>query len=151
MTSAERHPSPFHNLLFKEPHSLGLRIQVARWLRERDFHFNEQSDHLIVQLGFSSIAIFCYRVMLPSQPCICITLEAHILGPAGSDFLDDEELGQLNRDLPLGKLVRLGENHILLVNHILAEGLTEEDFFRHLELFRRGIHSADSMVARSLS
>lgn len=151
MILPEGHHSPFQNLLPREPHSLGMQLQVARWLKDKKLPFDEQPDHLIVQLGFSAVAVFSYRVMLPSQSCVCITLQSYILGPVGAGFLEDEEIDELNRNLLAGKLLRLQEEQVLLADHILAEGLTEEIFLRRLDLFRRGIHFIDNKIARRLS
>ncbi|VBB47169.1 conserved hypothetical protein [uncultured Desulfatiglans sp.] len=151
MILAEGQHSPFQNLLPREPHSLGMQIQVARWLRDKKIPFEEQTDHLVVQLGFSAVAVFCYRVMLPSRSCVCITLQAYILGPVGASFLEDEEINELNRNLMAGKLLRLQEEQVLLADHFLAEGLSEDVFLRRLDLFRRGIHFIDNRIARRLS
>lgn len=128
-----------------------LRQRVKSWMKEREWTVRERDEYIIFQLGLSFVAVFFYRISLPSGPVHCLSLQAYALGRYGAQFLDDDDLELVNEKLKVGRLVRGLKRQILFTYNVLAEGMQKQAFFRTLDIFKHGIDMTDQQINILLS
>jgi len=125
--------------------------QVRDWMVEKDFIIRERNECLVFQLGLSFVAIFFYRIPLSLGPINCFSLQAYALGRFGAQFLDDDDLEELNERLKIGRLVRGHKHQILFTYNVLAEGMKKQAFFQTLDVFKQGIDILDQQIGVLIS
>ena len=136
----------FINFLPEELPSPILRQQVKLWMEEKQFIIRDRGDALVFQMGLSFVAIFFYRIPLSMGPVNCFSLQAYALGRFGAQFLDDDDLLQLNEKLKIGRLVRGHKRQILFTYNVLAEGVNRRVFYRTLDIFKQGLEMTDQQI-----
>ena len=142
----ESETGAFINFLPEERPSPILKGQVKSWIEERDFIIRERENCLIFQMGLSFVAVFFYRIPLSMGFINCFSLQAYALGRLGAQFLDDDDLEQLNEKLNIGRLVRGHKRQILFTYNVLAEGIKKQSFYRTLDVFKDGIDMTDQQI-----